>query len=122
MSRDRLTELESTFSAVDYSFKISINELTSVIELGYVCGAGLFDQGSRLCRRPAEEPVPYRGTAGAAAGHVARVTCGARVKAQGTRVVIIHVSMTLNIVQTVCLVDKLPPMPHLNHLVNMLTI
>ena len=89
-----------------------------MIELGYVCRTGLLDQGSRLCGRPAEEPVPYRGTAGAAAGHVVRVTRGACVQAQGTRVVVVHVSMTLNIVQTVCLVDKLPPM---SHLVNMLT-
>ena len=93
-----------------------------MIELGYVCGAGLLDQGSRLGGRPAEEPVPYRGAAGAAAGHVVRVTRGTCVQPQGTRVVIVHVSMTLNIVQTVCLVDKLPPMSHLNHLVNMLTI
>lgn len=86
-----------------------------MIELGYVCRTWLLDQGSRLCGRPAEEPVPYRGAAGAAAGHVVRVTSGTCVQAQGTRVVIVHVSMTLNIVQTVCLVDKLPPMSHLNH-------
>ena len=92
-----------------------------MIELGYVCRTWLLDQGSRLGGRPAEEPVPYRGTAGAAAGHVVRVTRGTCVQAQGTRVVVVHVSITLNIVQTVCLVDKLPPMPHLKHLVNTLT-
>ena len=93
-----------------------------MIELSYVCRTGLLDQGSRLGGRPAEEPVPYRGTAGAAARHVVRVTRGTCVQAQGTRVVIVHVSVTLNIFQTGCLVDKLPPMSQLSHLVKILTI
>ena len=89
-----------------------------MIELTYVCRTGLLDQGLRLGWWPAEEPIPDWGAARATSGHVVTVrnTRGTCVQAEGTRVIVVHLTMTLNIVQTVCLVDKLPPMSLLNHL------
>ena len=92
-----------------------------MIELSYVCRTGLLDQGTRQGGRPAEEPIPNRGAAGATPRHVVRVTRGTCVRAQGTRVEVVQLSVTLYVVQTVCFVQKLPPMSLLNHLLNILT-
>lgn len=92
-----------------------------MIELSYVCRTGLLDQGLRLGGWPAEEPIPDRGAAGATSRHVVTVrsTRGTCVWAEGARVMVVHLTMTLNIVQTVGLVNKLPPVSLLNHLLQM---
>ena len=94
-----------------------------MVELSYVCRTGLLDQGIRQGGGPAEEPIPDWGTAGATSRHVVtlRVTRGTCVLAQGTRVEVVQLSVTLNIIQTVRFVHKLPPMSLLNHLINILT-
>ena len=91
-------------------------KLTSVIELRYVGRTGLLDHCLRVCGRPAEEPVPHRG---AARGELTR---GTWLWAQWTRVLIVHLAQTLNIVQTVCLVNKLPAMSLLSHLIKLLSL
>ena len=88
-----------------------------MIELGDVCWTGQLDHSLGLGGGPAEESVPDRGTAGAASGHVIIVlTRGTCVQTQRTRVMVEHLSTCLNVVQTVCLVDELPPVPLINHL------